>query len=595
MHEASATNEESIPRDAPPTAHPILSGKIALAGIFIAVCTAVTFFLAPALVRPETGTKLVTSDSFSYAVFSFRMNVIRTGVLLSVWLLVPLFDLVAEFFNTRWRAAYTVGALLAACGFLSAFIIHFGNRQFGAWDFGVLIDSGWRQILGQRPYTDFVSPLPPGFNLGIKYAFQLFGLNWNAQLYFTATFASASFLWAYWLLRGLTGSCVASFCMVFAIECAVVLPLCFWWYNNSVSIAATLFFLSCLFYAKQPNSSPGQLSYFLSLTMLAFMKPNIAGLAAICGIIFLIVSMRHRRRLTFLTLGAAIATFLVMRFSSISIAAMIASYRAVAIERGGFSRFGLIGMTRLGKLELLGWTLMVAAPLFSLLLPMWKQLQDRRWHTVTLYLFLSTALPITLYGMATDNEIKEVECGVLIAVGAFIAFGLKLSGPNLRRFYIAMVFTVAVSGIYMGATRIRVLGIGPHQFFEWRDGNVPVANKFFKDTYASPLMKNVIQQVEAAKSVNQGPFFFGPRIEFAYAVVGVPSPRHLPLFWQPGTSFARRDEPKMIDSWKRHKFNTLIFLKSDYTFYPAALLSTINNEYQEDDNYPDITVYHARQ
>ena len=107
-------------------------------------------------------------------------------------------------------------------------------------------------------------------------------------------------------------------------------------------------------------------------------------------------------------------------------------------------------------------------------------------------------------------------------------------------------------------------------------------------------MRNVIQQIATAKSVNQGPFFFGPRIEFAYAVVGVPSPRHLPLFWQPGTSFARRDEPKMIQSWKQHDFKTLIFLKGDYTYYRAALLSYISSEYKKDDSYPDITVYHAR-
>jgi hypothetical protein len=147
----------------------------------------------------------------------------------------------------------------------------------------------------------------------------------------------------------------------------------------------------------------------------------------------------------------------------------------------------------------------------------------------------------------------------------------------------------------MGTSRIRVFGIGRHKFFEWRDGNVPVANKFFKDTYASPLMRDVIQQVEAAKSANDGPFFFGPRIEFTYAVVGVPSPRHLPVYWQPGTSFARGDEPKLIEAWRQHHFNTLIFLKDDYTFYSAALLSTIGSEYQRDDRYPDITVYHARQ
>ena len=72
----------------------------------------------------------------------------------------------------------------------------------------------------------------------------------------------------------------------------------------------------------------------------------------------------------------------------------------------------------------------------------------------------------------------------------------------------------------MGATRIRVLGIGPRQFFEWRDGNVPVANELFKDTYASPLMRDVIEQVEVAKSANRGPFFFGPKLSSRMRLLG---------------------------------------------------------------------------
>jgi hypothetical protein len=196
--------------------------------------------------------------------------------------------------------------------------------------------------------------------------------------------------------------------------------------------------------------------------------------------------------------------------------------------------------------------------------------------------------------MISNGEIKEAECGTLLAAGAVIAFGLRIPGSHLRRFYIAMVFAIAVSGIYMGASRIRVLGIGPHQFFEWRNGNSPVGVKFFKDTHASPLMGGIIQQVKAAKSANRGPFFIGPRIEFAYAVVGIPSPRHLPVYWMPGTSFARADEPRLIGLWRRQHFKTLIFLKGDYTFYSPSFVSVIKREYQQDDSYPDITVYRAR-
>ena len=215
-------------------------------------------------------------------------------------------------------------------------------------------------------------------------------------------------------------------------------------------------------------------------------ETNIAGLAGVCGIVFLMVSMRRRRSLIFLTLGAAATTLLFMRFSGVSIVAMIASYRAAAIERGGFSRFGLIGTTRLGKLELLAWTLMVAAPLFSLLVPMWKRLQERRWRSVALYLFLSTALPITLYGMATDAEIKRWNVGCCSS-GSFRRFlswtFWRQASPLLYRDGLHC----RDSGTYMGVTRIRVLGIGAHQFFEWRGGNVAVVNKFFVDTYASPL------------------------------------------------------------------------------------------------------------
>jgi hypothetical protein len=160
------------------------------------------------------------------------------------------------FFRQRWRNAYTHLALLGVCAFLWVFLIHVGRWQFGGFDFNILIETGWRQILGQRPYVDFPTTTPPGFNLGAKYAFELFGTNWNANLYFSAIFACLTFLWTYWLMTLLAMGRLASLVMAFAIECAAMLTLCLWWYNNSVLILAAIFFLSCLAYASQSRSLP---------------------------------------------------------------------------------------------------------------------------------------------------------------------------------------------------------------------------------------------------------------------------------------------------------------------------------------------------
>jgi hypothetical protein len=82
----------------------------------------------------------------------------------------------------------------------------------------------------------------PRFNLGAKYAFELFGTNWDANLYFSAIFACLTFLWIYWLMALLSMGRVASLLMAFAIECAAMLTLCFSWYNNSVFLLAAIFF-----------------------------------------------------------------------------------------------------------------------------------------------------------------------------------------------------------------------------------------------------------------------------------------------------------------------------------------------------------------
>ena len=106
-----------------------------------------------------------------------RLDTILAGVFAGAFLLAPVAAASVRWLRPRWRNAYTYGALAGVCAFMWCFVVHYGRWQLDGFDFGIAIDLGWRQILGQRPYIDFPTTTPPGFHLGIKYAFELFGVN----------------------------------------------------------------------------------------------------------------------------------------------------------------------------------------------------------------------------------------------------------------------------------------------------------------------------------------------------------------------------------------------------------------------------------
>lgn len=78
---------------------------------------------------------------------------------------------------------------LSACAsllyFASAFaiallVLWFGQWQFGAYDGSMLVDAGWRMSLGQQPYRDFPTLLPPLFLLAAGWSMRLFGDHWRS-------------------------------------------------------------------------------------------------------------------------------------------------------------------------------------------------------------------------------------------------------------------------------------------------------------------------------------------------------------------------------------------------------------------------------
>ena len=72
---------------------------------------------------------------------------------------------------------------------LWSIITEFGNRQFGGYDFSVLVDTPYRFVRNQQPYSDFYLTTPPIFAAGGWIAYKIFGITWIALVRFTAIFS----------------------------------------------------------------------------------------------------------------------------------------------------------------------------------------------------------------------------------------------------------------------------------------------------------------------------------------------------------------------------------------------------------------------
>lgn len=491
-----------------------------------------------------------------------------------------------------------VALLLAGiCVFFFAFIVHVGRHQFGGYDFNDVLEIGWRQVRGQRPYADFLASTPPGFNLGLKLTNAVFGLSWDAVLYLTSAFTCATFLWLYWLFRRLSLAPGAAMLSAFAVESSAMLTLCFWWYNNLTLILATVLFLSTLLLVRSDEGEgwtlPEQASWVASLILLSWTKPSIAGLTILACVGFLACFSRHRLRTLALTAGAAVGSVLLLLAARVPIPALWRTYMAVAGERG----FGSIGYSQLTDLEQTMawvWIPVYSLPFLALLPGAWRLARQGQIRAAATRLFYLLAVVVAIYGVATNGEILQVEWTLMLAGGGAIAFGLESRQLWLRRVYLALLLMAVASNLYFGWSRLRIHSVGLHTYFEWQDNENLIAEGPLRHMRVSRTMIELEQQVRAALDQNPGPYFFGPRIDFNHAVLGVPSREGLPAWWHPGTAFDRRRQPELEARWESYHFQTLIFLKDDYTYYSDAFKQRILAEYAPDNRFSRVTVFHRK-
>jgi hypothetical protein len=474
-------------------------------------------------------------------------------------------------------------------------ILRFGMRQFGGFDHSVLVDVAWRLMQGQKPYVDFPCTLPPGFFLGAKYAFQIFGIKWRSLILVTAVFSLGLYSWALWLLLRIVAERYWALLLAVTIQATSLLLVSYWWYNPITSASAANFLLSATLFWHRPDDKAARLSYSLALLLFVLMKPNIVGIIVPLVSIVFAFSRRHRTKMLSLSAIAFVAFVLFLKLNEVTLPNLLNGYLAVARRGTSLDQF-LQDLPPVEKrLSIVAFVLTLLPFLVSVVAAFPRLFARCPWFGLAGVLGGS-------YGFLTNGELKLVDLPPVL-VGSFLVAAelrrnpghrsgalLELS-PGWRRYAAALCIILVFSGFAQGLTRHRVKAIGPGAFFQYNLTRHPFPDGFFKGLYSGEVFWEVNQQIgDLLRRESNASVAFGPRLQWSYVVFNKTSPPNQPIWWHPGVSFVSTDEPRYVARFLDARYDLLVLNKNDATYLPDYFLKSLAQRYTVDQSYSRLTV-----
>ncbi len=466
----------------------------------------------------------------------------------------------------------------------------FGRYHLAGFDHSLLIDLGYRQMQGQAPYGDFINTTPAYFSLGAHFAMQWFGMKWMAFVYICALAALGASIWLTWLLVRVTGGLVAgSLCAATAVTMTMVVAS-FWWYNQITALAGIIFLASCWDLVSERAGKWSWVSYTLSLTVLAGMKPNVAGLL-IAGSVVIVWFTRPKMRLTLASL-TAVAFVL---FNIILAVGVHTNLLELLRSYGNASERGLTELNGFGdfwwptRFVFIPIGVIALLPLAVILIQKVNLDQVRPQYYLCLL-----GCAVGIYAMFANMESKMNDFVFLVFSAFLLVRAVAVHAPEAARTALrlagASLLMFAVYSGISGWQRERVESAGPGRFHE-HGPTITMETGFFAGSRMSPGLVAVVKQTEELVAKAPGKtYYFGPRMEFLYCVTQLPSPRRLPLWWHPGSSYPQKKEAEILGEWSSQKFDTLIYLKNNFTYHSPARKKLLTDSYDQDDSLSLLTV-----
>ncbi|PWU08769.1 MAG: hypothetical protein C5B50_28890 [Verrucomicrobia bacterium] len=483
----------------------------------------------------------------------------------------------AQFCSLTAVVGITLGLLLYWCGM----------RQFGGYDHSGVIEAGWRLVQGQRPYVDFPCTVPAAFLLGAGYAFKLFGVSWRALIVFTALFSVAMFFWSVWLAVRVFGQRGFALLLALTVQALSMLLFSYWWYNPITSASAAVFLLSAALLWRNSGNWPSRVCYAAALTLLALMKPNMAGVLII--VVSAVFFLSNERRLEVLLMStAAFVGFLVILWANhLGLVDLLRSY--LAVRSYGASTGDVTGLFHV-MTPGVRWAsfLAAAASLLPALLAGWNGRSGffERGGWIGIAGILAGGCAFLVNG---DTKLVDI---VPTLIGSILVAAPTLRlGSAMQRLVVAIFLVLGFGGTGMAISRDRVKSIGYGRFFQYKTRPAAMEGGFFDGVHTGQSFNEVLEQTRAVLQTKpKSTVFFGPRMQWAYAAFKKPSPTGQPMIWAPGAFFPRAEMPDRLGSFVEHGFEVVILRKNDLIYYPPEMLKVLLANYWCDQSYSRLTV-----
>jgi hypothetical protein len=485
---------------------------------------------------------------------------------------------------------------MALAGAVAAASLTFGRWQLGGFDHSVLIDIGWRLVQGQRPYLDFPCTVPVYWMEAIGLAFRMLGPSWWSVLVLQAVFAGMTCAWMFWLLELIWPSVLRSLLVALALQAGGNLITSYWWYNTLTTTAACIYHLSLVALSLHPRRLATNVSCVLAMTLLAGCKPNIALPLLVFSGPLLVLATRSFARATALVAVPVALTWALLALAGLSPLQVWSSYRDVAGR--GLTLHTFRDIVQVMEPWKLFWLLFFGSG--CVVVSLAAMISLRVYRTLPGIAAVVTWGAATL-GVLTNGENKLVDMTIMLCATWATYAAARQTGHEWRAVprttYAALGYCLVTLcvlwtgfGLFVAATRDRVEDIGPFYapHYSVRKPSTP----FFAALKASDEFIVVEQQIShVLKTLQPQSVFFGPRLQWAYAAFGLPSPPREPVWWHAGVSYRISMEGDFIKAWQDNKHDVLIFYRDDFVYIPDGLFTNAPKPYLPVNGAETLTIF----
>jgi len=177
--------------------------------------------------------------------------------------------------------------------------------------------------------------------------------------------------------------------------------------------------------------------------------------------------------------------------------------------------------------------------------------------------------------------------------------------PYLKRLTVAFIICLSIASSLNLFSRYSIRAGGPSAFYEYDGNQYVIQHGFFKDVHCGLLFATFMDEENKVLNdclydgteipgswmarLSSSSIWFGPRIGFSWVLHGFPPLTGEPLFWEPGTSFAKADEDRLFDQFMDRHYGTLILLK-DCLYLKPEQSKRLLESYSVDQSYKTLTV-----